>query len=518
MTQLDWGIHWFRRDLRLTGNAALSWSWRRHEGRVLGFFCFDPQFLSRPDFSPDRFGFFLETLHSLREEMRAAGGDLLVLGDGPRVAFPRLFSLLKDAGAKAPCSVSWNRDYEPFARSRDEWALAAFAEARLETHTERDHLLFEPEEIVNAGGGEKRHYSVYSPFARKWFDALAGADGQKRVATQRAALGKVGRRALMPDAATFKLRWPDLGCGALTLQDVLAATIAAVRPCVRVPLPPAGHAAALKALRDFAPKLDEYKLQRDFPARRGTSRLSIYIKNGSITVPQVVAALGLEGEDFKKSSGKAHYLKELAWREFYYHILWHRPDVETQAFLPHTRALEWENRDDLFEAWKLGRTGYPIVDAGMRELATTGWMHNRVRMIVASFLVKDLLIDWRWGERYFMERLLDGDLAPNNGGWQWAASTGCDPQPYFRVFNPELQGLKFDPEGDYVRAHVPELARLKGKTLHAPPPNARGDYVSPVVQHHERRARAIAMFDRARETAGSSEVEGEQSSEPLSGR
>jgi deoxyribodipyrimidine photo-lyase len=185
-------------------------------------------------------------------------------------------------------------------------------------------------------------------------------------------------------------------------------------------------------------------------------------------------------------NGPTTFLRELAWREFFYQVLWFRPRVEREAFLPAYAGIPWENRETWFEAWKAGRTGYALVDAGMRELAATGFMHNRARMVVASFLVKDLLVDWRWGERYFMERLLDGDLAPNNGGWQWAASTGCDAQPYFRVFNPTLQGQRFDPTGAYIQRWVPERRALTGKDVHAPR--------EPVVAHDRQKEKVIALF------------------------
>ena len=258
---------------------------------------------------------------------------------------------------------------------------------------------------------------------------------------------------------------------------------------VRVPIPPAGSVAALARLRRFAPRLAEYKGARDLPSLDGTSRLSIYFKNGSLTPAQAIAALEVADATFAEGTSRSAFLREIVWREFYYHVLWHRPDVETQAFLPQFRKLRWQNREDWFEAWKAGRTGYPLVDAGMRQLAETGWMHNRVRMVVASFLTKDLLIDWRWGERYFMDRLLDGDLAPNNGGWQWAASTGCDPQPYFRVFNPTLQSQKFDPDGTYLRAYLPERRDDDRRAIHLPR--------KPIVDHAKQKAKALAMYKKA---------------------
>lgn len=487
-----YGVHWFRRDLRVAGNPALRWSHREHRGRVLGLFCFDAQFSARPDFSADRFAFFLATLSSLRDELRATGGDLLVLDEGPLPAFERLFATLDAREIPRPATVSFNRDYEPFAVARDAAVAARLGDDfGVAVHTDRDHLLIEPNELrkPDAGPDQPTYYQVYTPFARRWFELLRTPRVRARLAEQRAGLDAFDRRARGDESGRlFTLTWPALFGGDLPLGDHLARFTEVNARRVGVPIPNAGTAAALDRLRAFAPHLDDYKLRRDRPGEDGTSRLSIYFKNGSLTTAQAIVALGLDDGGLPDGSGAAKFLRELAWREFYIHILWHRPDVETRAFLPRMRDLAWENREDWFEAWKAGRTGYPIVDAGMRQLAATGWMHNRVRMIVASFLTKDLLIDWRWGERYFMERLLDGDLAANNGGWQWAASTGCDPQPYFRVFNPMLQGQRFDPAGDYVRAWVPERRGDDTSRIHEP----RAAIVNHVVQ----KPKAIALYQR----------------------
>ena len=246
---------------------------------------------------------------------------------------------------------------------------------------------------------------------------------------------------------------------------------------VTIPIPEAGFQVALTQLKSFTDHLTDYQQNRDFPDLPGTSRLSMFLKNGSLTSAQIIQALRLQGLIWTQKTGKVQFLKEIVWREFYYHILYHRPDVEKNAFNLNYQNIQWENNNGLFLRWKEGTTGFPIVDAGMRELRETGWMHNRVRMIVASFLVKDLLIDWRWGENYFMKELLDGDLAPNNGGWQWAASTGCDPQPYFRIFNPWLQSEKFDPNANYIRKFVPELRKIPTKAIHRPEGD-RGAYGS----------------------------------------
>jgi deoxyribodipyrimidine photo-lyase len=488
----SWGVHWFRRDLRVAGNPALAWSRREHKGRVLGLFCFDAAFLARPDFSVDRFAFFLATLAALADELRAAGGDLLVLDEGPGPAFERLFAALDAAGAARPATVSFNRDYEPFARARDA-AVTELLTQRLgaAVHTERDHLVVEPDELrkKDTPDDATTFYQVYGPFARRWRELFETPRVRARVDEQREGLAYLDRRARGAAPRLFSLTWRGLFGAASPPPDHLARFTELNARRVRVPIPPAGSLAAMERLRAFAPRLPRYAERRDRPAEDGTSRLSIYFKNGSLTPAQAISALGLLRG--RAGRGRDAFLRELVWREFYYHVLWHRPDVETRAFLPRLRALPWQNREDWFERWKEGRTGFPIVDAGMRQLDATGWMPNRVRMIVASFLTKDLLIDWRWGERWFMQRLLDGDLAANNGGWQWAASTGCDPQPYFRVFNPVLQGRRFDPTGAYVRAFVPERRGADARAVHEPQPDGA------LVEHAAQKKKALEMYGRA---------------------
>ncbi len=489
---VSFGIHWFRRDLRVTGNPALAWSWKRHQGRVLGVFFFDRKFLSRPDFSHSRFGLFLKSLVALREELRSLGGDLLVLDEGPDAGWSALRQNFSARGISMPRTVSFNRDYEPFARERDSRLTQLWESQGIEVHTERDHLLLEPHEVTKDDG----FYQVYSPYARRWFEALARPEVISRIEDQRRAIQQADARIAASDKQElFQLRWSDLWRGESPLADQLDSFVRENAPRVSVPLPEAGSRAALNRLRKFAPAADRYGDQRDIPSIEGTSGLSIYLKNGSITSAQVIAELGLQNEPLKSEGGRTKYLKELVWREFYYSILWHCPRVESEAFLQKYKNLKWENREDHFEAWKEGRTGFPIVDAGMRQLKQTGWMHNRVRMIVASFLTKDLLIDWKWGERYFMETLLDGDLAPNNGGWQWAASTGVDPQPYFRIFNPALQSERFDPEGKYIRHYVPELRDLPLKYLHQPEKQGRvKGYPMPIVEHAAQKPKALALY------------------------
>ncbi len=498
MTQASYGLHWFRRDLRIAGNPALKWNWQRHQGRVLGVFCFDKVFLSRSDFSHARFQFFLQTLAALKQELQACGSDLIFMDVGPDEGFTELFARLSAAGQPLPSSIAWNRDYEPFARQRDQRMQSFFQAKGLEVHTERDHLIIEPHEIIKESQPDSP-YQVYSPFQKSWLKVFQKPEVQDRILQQKKGLKHLDAAVKGKLEKIFDLTWSDRLPKSFVQQqtELLQSYHDKNGQRVAIPIPDAGSTAAYHALQSFRPKVDDYGEQRDIPSVAGTSRLSIFFKNGSLTPAQVIAAMQLGPED-TKDTGRGKFLAELIWREFYYYILSKFPRVENEAFLERYQNLKWQNREDHFEAWKDGRTGFPIVDAGMRELKQTGWMHNRVRMIVASFLTKDLLIDWKWGERYFMETLLDGDLAPNNGGWQWAASTGCDPQPYFRIFNPLLQSQKFDPDGIYIKRFIPEMAQAKGKDVHQPSLLARSKgYPAPIVDHAKQRDRALALYKSA---------------------
>lgn len=477
-----WGIHWFRRDLRVQGNHGLFANWQATGGNTLGLFCFDSQFLARTDFSHQRFAFFLNTLKQLKEDLKKRGGDILVIDSPPQTGIPKLISWCKSKGLPNP-TFTWNRDYEPFARLRDQQiAKMLTSDFAIEPKTFRDHLLFEPNEVMNLDGG---FFQVYSPFSRKWFELLKTKEGQKRV----------NYPSFSPQDR-FQTTWAVLG-QPMPFPDALEQFIAKNQPHVTVPMPPAGSEQALQSLNYFyKQKLNTYHTARDLPAEPGTSRLSIYFKNGSLVASDAVRALpGQPDLNWKTNDGPTRFLKEIVWREFYYAIVYHKPEVEKGAFLARYNDLMWENNPDWFRRWQEGTTGFPLVDAGMRELKTTGWMHNRLRMLVASFLTKDLLIDWRWGENHFMKWLLDGDLAPNNGGWQWAASTGCDPQPYFRIFNPWLQSKKFDPEGVYIKRFIPELRDADPALLHSPDADLTGfGYPRPIVNHNEQRQKALALF------------------------
>lgn len=493
----------------MAGNPGVRWSWKEHAGRVLGFFCFDATFLARPDFSADRFAFFLSTLRALRDELREAGGDLLVLDRSPDEAFGALFAALTKRERRLPATISFNRDYEPFARARDERMSRFFEGAGVRVETARDHLLLEPGEVLRADGGAGL-YKVYSPFAKRWFETLAKPAFARRLAEQGEGLAWLRDRAAgKPVPRLFSRTWSDVLGDDSGLPDQLERYAEKNGAAVRVPLPEAGSTAAWRRLQAFRKELPSYKEGRDFPARAATSRLSLYFKNGSLTTGQVAAELGLAEASFGAGTAASTFLRELVWREFYYQVLWYRPRVEKESFLPQYRDLAWENREDWFAAWKEGRTGFPLVDAGMRELAETGFMHNRVRMVVASFLTRHLLLDWRLGEAHFMAELLDGQLSQNDGNWQWVAGTGADAQPFHRIFSPTRQGERFDPEGAYVRRWVPELARVPARAVHAPWALGRAerralcpDYPPPVVELAAGRARALAAFELARSHRG----------------
>ncbi len=471
-----YAIHWFRRDLRLEGNLILQNQLERYQGRVIGVFCFDKKFLSRPDFSAHRFLFFLKTLKQLQEQIESLGGYLIVMDHAPDDSFQKIISELTSFYGSAPESVSWNRDYEPFAIKRDVRMEALFQQWNVSVSTDRDHLLIEPNELVRQGGG---FYQIFTPFRNQWLKLFETPEIQSRIRSTKEGLRTAPR--------AFSIPLPE-SHGVLN-SHLLDTYLDQTQKQVRLPVPKVGHDHAVaQAVHFKKSKHADYKIKRDIPSVAGTSQLSIYLKNGTITVPQLIALFDLKSGGPKNNDT---YFNELIWREFYYHILAHFPYVESGAFQKKYDALAWENNDKYFEAWKQGKTGYPIVDAGMRQLLQTGWMHNRIRMIVASFLTKDLLIDWRWGERYFMETLLDGDLAPNNGGWQWAASTGCDAQPYFRIFNPQLQGERFDPDGNYVLRYVPELKKFTGsRDFHAAK--------DPIVIHADQKNKVLDLFKKVR--------------------
>ena len=438
-------IVWFRRDLRLGDNPAWSAATRSSE-RVLPVFVVDPDLWGRA--SPRRQALLAGNLRALDASLAEEGGRLHVAMGRPSSVLPDLLDRTRAT------AVHWNADYTPFARRRD--ATIASAVPSIAHHGQ---VIHPPGSILT---NEGNRYRVFTPFYRKW---------SERPITP------------TPLAATATIA-SDPGTGPPETAES--------------PLPP-GETAALNRLDEFDTRVDEYVSQRDRPDLDTTSRLSIDLKWGTIGPRTIIDRLGTH------TAGRAAFVRQLAWRDFYSDLLDATPESVDEALRPDYRSIEWEDDQPGLEAWKVGRTGYPIVDAGMRQLQAEGWMHNRVRMIVASFLVKDLLVDWRLGERHFRHHLLDADVASNVGNWQWAAGTGADAAPYFRIFNPVSQSKKFDPDGNYIRRWVPELSDLDASHIHEPwdaPPLelaavgvVLGDsYPEPIVDHAFARERALARY------------------------
>jgi len=471
---------WLRRDLRVQDNAALAAACAQAE-QVVPLFVFDPDILGREDTGAARVAFLIDALRVLDENLKKLGGRLIIRnGKVPE----QIVKAVEEFGADG---VFHQREYEPFGVTRDEAVAAALKERGKAVETFGGLSLFEPPELLSKTGTP---YTVFGPYKREWFSRPA--DGPVPTPASVPVPDNIQSEAL-PSAEQLKFQTPQtFDCG--------------------------GEDAAHTLLKEFlAKKIKEYDSARDILGQDGTSLLSRHLHLGTMSARFVVDAVrragldkpsgGADGEqkaEHQAEPGHSTFLSEIAWHDFYLQILYHFPYVAEGPFKRQFAELEWENDEALFEAWKTGRTGYPIVDAAMRQMNAEAWMHNRGRMIVASFLTKDLLIDWRWGEKYFMQQLVDGDQAANNGGWQWAAGTGNDAQPFFRIFNPTSQGEKFDPDGAYVKRWVPELARVPAKYIHSPwklsdaeRALACPDYPKPVVDHAVQRGRALAMYAKA---------------------
>ena len=472
---------WFRKDLRLDDHTALIAALRDADGDVVPFYASDPSILGRDDIAATRVRFVLESLADLASAIERAGSRL-VLDHGPAAE-----TVVRAARAAGADRVYWNDEYEPALRARDAAVESALAAAGIAARRFDDRQLVPPDAVETKTG---RPFVVFTPFAKAC----------------------EAHPAPEPNATVTRLAAHDLPTRPIATLEALGFAPEQDRW-------PGGAGAAEKRLESFVEQgLRDYPTARDrLDAEDATSRLSADLKFGTLSPRRVVARLReAVRADKALRDGAIAYVRQLRWRDFYAHVLFHFPHVETGAFRPEYDAIRWEGRDEHFAAWSEGKTGFPIVDAGMRQLAATGFMHNRARMIVASFLTKDLLLDWRRGERWFMRSLVDGDLANNNGGWQWAAGTGTDAQPWFRVFNPTLQGRKFDPEGAYVRRWVPELARVPTKSIHDPweaspaALDAAGfvlgrDYPEPIVHHDDQRIRALEIYREAAGKAGASE-------------
>ncbi|PZD72279.1 Deoxyribodipyrimidine photo-lyase [Acaryochloris thomasi RCC1774] len=453
-------LFWHRRDLRIADNVGLAAA-REYSAKLVGVFCLDPNILDGDDVAPARVTYMIGCLQSLQQRYQKAGSQLLILHQDPAEGLPRLAKALD---AKA---VFWNRDVEPYGVSRDRNLQATLIDQGIKVETFWDQLLHTPEEIFTGSGGP---YKVYGPFWRNWI--------QHDKATPAALVENLRGLTDTEIAATEAIKLPtasELG-------------LAWDRPLFVEP----GEDAAQNLLDQFCHStIEGYDQQRNFPATVGTSSLSAPLKFGVIGIRTVWAATETALEHCRSEEGRKGiqtWRQELAWREFYQHALFHFPELAEQAYRPLWQTFPWHNDEEHFQAWCEGKTGYPIVDAAMRQLNETGWMHNRCRMIVASFLVKDLVINWQWGEKYFMQTLIDGDLAANNGGWQWSASSGMDPKP-LRIFNPASQAQKFDPEAEYIRQWVPEVRTVETKQLVTGKVSAaeleRCGYPAPIVEHKQ---------------------------------
>lgn len=475
------GLVWFRRDLRALDHAALYHALTRCQ-QVHCVFVFDTQILAPLPRADRRVAFIQEALLELDAQLRSlsthAAGGLIVLHAESTDALPALAQALQiDA-------VFANHDDEPKALERDTTVRSRLAQAGIAMHTFKDHTVLERNEVLTQSGTP---YSVFTPYKNAWLRKIDASHLQS-YPTERYAC------RLAPRPPAYARPVP-------TVQDIGFEQSAQAKIQL-----PGGSSGAQQLLEDFLQRIGRYEETRNFPAVKGPSYLSVHLRFGTVS-PRLLArtahALAQQG-----NPGAATWLNELIWRDFYFQILYHHPHVAQQSFKPAYDAIAWEQGDTaeaLFQAWCAGQTGYPLVDAAMAQLNQTGYMHNRLRMVVASFLVKDLGIDWRWGERYFAQQLNDFDLAANNGGWQWASSSGCDAQPYFRIFNPVSQSEKFDPEGKFIHRYLPQLAGLHKAALHAPwqarlielqeAGVALGkNYPHPIVQHEAARRRTLERY------------------------
>jgi len=458
-------LHWFRNDLRLDDNRALARAAEAADELLL-VFVFDDHLLAGDAVGPARVRFLQDCVARLAQALERRGQVLAVRRGHPEAWIPEW------ARRARVDRVYWNRDASPYAKRRD-GAIAHILEARgVAVVTCKDRVIFENDEIRSQQG---KSYAVCTPYRNAWWKRY-GVHPQERLAPLRLpppVRGIAAGRTPSPRALGF--------------------------PETTIALPTGGESAAKRRLTRFLEHgVAGYAERRDRPGVDGTSKLSPYLRFGALSIRRCfLHAEEVAAEHPAASVGVRKWLDELVWREFYAAILERHPRVLRGAFQAHYDALRWDNDVEHFAAWCEGRTGFPFVDAGMRQLRATGWMHNRARMVVASFLVKDLLIDWRWGERFFMQWLVDGDPASNNGGWQWSASTGTDAQPYFRVFNPVRQGERFDPDGSYVRHWIPELAAIAGRAVHRPwdDPLAAPRYPRPIVDHARQRVRALRRFE-----------------------
>tara|TARA_B100001248_G_scaffold262685_1_gene260896 strand:+ start:1422 stop:2831 length:1410 start_codon:yes stop_codon:yes gene_type:complete len=460
---------WFRRDLRIADNHALFKACEDND-KVYCVFVFDKNILDKLPTNDRRLTFIYESIQEMQEALGEHGANLHVLYGDPVEEIPSIAEKLKVS------AVYTNRDYESYAIHRDKKVKQSLAKLKIDFFDYKDHVIFEKEEVLTQN---ETYYKVFTPYKKQWLLEFHKNKPQ---------VFKVNYTKLCKSS---QKKIPELADMNFEHQ--------------RDNLFQGGRKQALKHWDKFKKsELKNYKKARDFPAKSATSNLSPYLRFGNISIRELCLAVHKS-----KSLDVQTWLSELIWRDFYQMILAAFPYVEKSAFKQEYSKIRWPGGEREFQAWKEGKTGYPIVDAAMRHFAETGWMHNRLRMVVAMFLTKDLMVNWQWGEAYFAEKLLDFELASNNGGWQWSASTGVDAQPYFRIFNPYSQSEKFDPEGEFIKQHLPELKNFSKKHVHnpslaSPLEQAEAgcqigkDYPAPIVDHKAQRIKALDLFKKVK--------------------
>lgn len=466
---------WLRNDLRIHDNSALHAACRNSQAQILALFIATPKQWHSHAMAPKQATFIYESLLEVQQSLAEKGIPLHVLQcDDFTASVTELRTFCQEHNVDR---MFYNYQYEVNERQRDAAAERELSALDIISQGFDDSLLLPPGSVLT---GSNEMYKVFTPFSKAFVRRL-----KEGVPACMSAPNARENAPLKKKPAIKPFDYP---------QEKIDSSLF-----------PAGEAAALKRLRTFCQQsVTEYPQQRNIPAVDGTSRLSVYLANGVLSPRQCLNRLLCEHPDGMDDSKIFVWLNELIWREFYRHLLVAWPSLcRHQPFIAWTNNVKWQHNARHLEAWQQGKTGYPIVDAAMRQLNTLGWMHNRLRMIVASFLVKDLLIDWREGERYFMSQLIDGDLAANNGGWQWAASSGTDAAPYFRIFNPTTQGERFDEEGAFIRHWLPELKDVPKEHIHQPHEWAKKhrialDYPQPIVDHKDARKSTLAAFEAAR--------------------